>query len=66
MIVCGDAEARHGIILAKNYIAKNLGVKTGEANLGGKAKVPWLSVSTSRFSKVFTVFSVSARELCGL
>lgn len=31
VIVCGDAEARHGIILAKNYIAKNLGVKTGEA-----------------------------------
>ncbi|AJQ27555.1 UMUC domain protein DNA-repair protein [Pelosinus fermentans JBW45] len=31
VIVCGDAEARHGIILAKNYIAKALGVKTGDA-----------------------------------
>ncbi len=28
VVVCGDAEARHGITLAKNYIAKNLGVKT--------------------------------------
>ena len=31
VIVCGDAEARHGIVLAKNYPAKQLGVKTGEA-----------------------------------
>ena len=29
--VGGDAEARHGIILAKNELAKKCGVKTGEA-----------------------------------
>lgn len=28
--VCGDAEKRHGIILAKNDIAKKAGVKTAE------------------------------------
>ena len=28
--VAGDVEARHGIILAKNEIAKSMGVKTGE------------------------------------
>lgn len=27
--VCGDQEARHGIVLAKNYAAKRYGVKTG-------------------------------------
>ena len=29
--VCGSVEDRHGIILAKNQIAKSFGVKTGEA-----------------------------------
>lgn len=28
--VAGDTEERHGIILAKNQIAKEYGVKTGE------------------------------------
>lgn len=27
--VCGDQEARHGIVLAKNYAAKRCGIKTG-------------------------------------
>ncbi len=29
--VCGSVEDRHGIVLAKNQIAKSFGVKTGEA-----------------------------------
>ena len=29
--VCGSVEARHGIVLAKNQIAKKCGVKTAEA-----------------------------------
>ena len=28
--VCGDPEARHGIVLAKNYEAKAYGIITGE------------------------------------
>jgi len=28
--VGGDVEQRHGIILAKNYLAKNYDIKTGE------------------------------------
>lgn len=28
--VAGDSEARHGIVLAKNYIAKSFGVQTGD------------------------------------
>ncbi len=29
LCVCGDPRDRHGIVLAKNYIAKNMGIKTG-------------------------------------
>ncbi len=36
--VCGDAEKRHGIILAKNTIAKNYGVKTAETIWEAKRK----------------------------
>ena len=31
MAVCGDPQARHGIILSKNELAKAAGVKTAEA-----------------------------------
>ncbi len=30
VVVCGNKQDRHGIVLAKNQIAKELGVKTGE------------------------------------
>lgn len=30
VVVCGSKEDRHGIVLAKNQLAKELGVKTGE------------------------------------
>lgn len=38
--VSGNAEARHGIILTKNAIAKQYGVKTGEAIWQAKQKCP--------------------------
>ena len=38
--VSGDAENRHGIILAKNEIAKKYNVKTGEAIWQAKQKCP--------------------------
>ena len=38
--VCGDPQARHGIILTKNTIAKKYGVKTGEAIWQAKQKCP--------------------------
>jgi len=40
--VSGNAEARHGIILTKNAIAKQYGVKTGEAIWQAKQKCPEL------------------------
>jgi len=42
--VCGDPEARHGIVLAKNQLAKVAGVKTGEAIWQAKQKCPGLVV----------------------
>ena len=36
MAVGGDPEARHGIVLTANYIAKKKGVKTGHGILAGK------------------------------
>lgn len=51
VIVCGDAEARHGIVLAKNGPAKALGVKTGDVIWQAKLKCPDLIAVPADFSK---------------
>jgi len=38
--VCGSVEDRHGIVLAKNYLAKAYNVKTGDAVWQAKQKCP--------------------------
>ena len=38
VVVVGSKEDRHGIVLAKNMIAKNLGVKTGDVYWEAKQK----------------------------
>ena len=40
--VCGSVENRHGIVLAKNMIAKGAGVKTGETIWQAERKCPGL------------------------
>ena len=40
--VCGNVELRHGIVLAKNYIAKAAGVKTGYTIADAKRACPGL------------------------
>ena len=40
LAVCGDPEVRHGIVLAKNMLAKQAGVTTGEAVWISKKKCP--------------------------
>jgi DNA polymerase-4 len=42
MAVCGDPESRHGIILAKNDLAKRCGVSTAETIWQAKRKCPEL------------------------
>ena len=60
--VCGDAEARHGIVLAKNYPAKQLGIKTGEVIWQAKQKASNLIVIPPDFKK-YLRFSRKAREI---
>lgn len=40
LAVCGSVEDRHGIVLAKNQLAKSFGVKTGEVLWQAKKKCP--------------------------
>lgn len=47
--VCGDAELRHGIVLAKNYIAKNFGIKTGDIIWQARQKCKDLVVVPANF-----------------
>ena len=44
MAVCGDPESRHGIILAKNEIAKKFGIVTAETIWQAKKKCPDLQL----------------------
>ena len=60
--VGGDVETRHGIILAKNMIAKKLGVKTGEAIWEAKLKAPNLVTVPPDFRK-YLKFSRLARQI---
>ena len=49
--VCGDKENRHGIILAKNELAKKCGVKTAEAIFEAKRKCPDLVLLPPIYNK---------------
>ncbi|MBR4800336.1 MAG: DNA polymerase IV [Clostridia bacterium] len=40
LAVCGNPEVRHGIVLAKNQLAKQAGIQTGEAIWISKKKCP--------------------------
>ncbi|WP_396327412.1 DNA polymerase IV [Hydrogenoanaerobacterium sp.] len=60
--VGGDIEQRHGIILAKNYLAKKFDIKTGEAIWQAKQKCPNLVVLPPDF-KLYLRFSQLARNI---
>jgi DNA polymerase-4 len=42
VIVCGDPDRRHGIVLAKSNIAKKAGIKTGDTLFEARRKCPSL------------------------
>lgn len=48
--ICGDAKKRHGIVLAKNNIAKNFGVLTAETIWEAKRKCADLIILSPDFS----------------
>ncbi len=45
MAVCGSVEARHGIVLAKNELAKKYNIKTAETVYSAKKKCPNLVIT---------------------
>ena len=60
--VAGDPNKRTGIILAKNYLAKIYGVKTGEAIWEAKQKCPTLICVAPNFDK-YEEFSKKAHNI---
>lgn len=59
--VGGDAEARHGIILAKNYEAKSYGVSTGESILEARRKCPQLVILPPHYDEYVKVSRAARR-----
>lgn len=60
--VCGSVEDRHGIVLAKNYKAKNAGIKTGDTVWQAKQKAPTLVVVNPHFD-LYSKYSKLARQI---
>lgn len=60
--VCGSKDLRHGIVLAKNYVAKKHGIITGEAIWQARKKSPGLIVINPNYS-LYLRFSKEAREI---
>ena len=50
--VAGDVELRHGIVLAKNLIAKSYGVRTGETLSEGAPNAPGLCLCRRTWSGI--------------
>lgn len=60
--VCGSADERHGIVLAKNYKAKAYDVQTGEAVWQAKQKCPDLVTVPPHYEE-YIRYSRRAREI---
>lgn len=59
MAVCGSEESRHGIVLAKNEIAKKYGIITAETVWSAKKKCPGLVIAEPHYSE----YSKYSREV---
>ena len=53
--VSGNPENRHGIVLAKNMIAKNMGIKTGDTIWAARQKCPDIIFLPPRFDKYIEI-----------
>ena len=62
MAVVGDKEKRHGIVLAKNQLASQAGVKTAEVIWQAQSKCPNLVLAVPHYDK-YTFYSRKLREL---
>lgn len=62
MAVCGEVELRHGIVLAKNQMANEMGVKTGDTLFEARRKCPNIEFCSANFS-LYLRFSKLARSI---
>lgn len=62
VVVGGDVDKRHGIILAKNQIAKQFNIQTGEALWQARAKCPNLVIIKPHFD-LYLRFSALVRNI---
>lgn len=60
--VCGSEQERHGIVLAKNEIAKKFGVKTAEAVWEARRKCPDLVTLAPDYKK-YKEYSIAAQKI---
>ncbi len=64
MAVGGDEQKRHGIVLAKNELARACGVKTGESLWHARRKCPEITIVPPHFDE-YEKASLDAREIYG-
>ena len=60
--VCGSQSTRHGIVLAKNQIAKKFGVKAGDSIWEARSKCPGLVVVRPNYMQ-YLRFSMMVRKI---
>ena len=60
--VCGSQKERHGVVLAKNYLAKDMGVKTGQTIWQAEQCCPNLVVVNPNF-ELYVHFSKKVRNI---
>ena len=63
LAVGGDPEARHGIVLTANYIAKRKGVKDRHGTLAGQAGMPGSGFCPAEDGSVPPVFQDGPRNI---
>lgn len=62
MAVCGSQEDRHGIVLAKNELAKKYGIKTAETVFSARKKCPNLVIAKPHYEE-YHKYYVLANEI---
>lgn len=62
VVVCGKVEDRHGIVLAKNMIAKNAGIKTGMALYEAKNLCPNLKAVEAHHN-LYLKYSIAVKDI---
>lgn len=60
--VCGSKEERHGIVLAKNCIAKSFGVSTGDTIWQAQQKCPDLVIAPTHFD-LYAKYSALVKKI---